>query len=394
MRGSTVFLLVLLSLGAALVAWRVWPTTPPEWVSLRSSFDALRRAPVPALVVVPFEPRQARAEVDSDGYRYTLPRPDGDLVIEGRRLPVQPDPLGQASLTVRGVPAQWSTGTVTWRENGARYTLSGPEAASVQDGEGATRRLIGLDAAQRQQFGYAVDTPLLFGVYLPLLVFFLGIVGLRMGRAAKRSHIPVAMLAVAVLALAGCSPTRAAVAPELPAAPETDSPDRTWEYAIDLLRVGQGESARAAFERTLSLGADRWPPADSALFLRDLAEVRLAAGDTAGAREAVQGARTRLGRIAPTAQFQEPDRQLYARLLDALEAAARGDTATLDGYARDGRLPTVDPAYLLGWVREQAGDRSGAVQAYRAYLDGVPRFGILRRTAVMRLHAADVVRGA
>jgi hypothetical protein len=195
------------------------------------------------------------------------------------------------------------------------------------------------------------------------------------------------MLATVVL-LAGC-----ARPPALPEKQPGDSGREQIEYALELLKQGDDGGARQHFERAGELGAGRGTPGDSSLFLRDLAEVRLATGDGAGAAQAAEAGLSRLGSVPPSAQFIASDRALFERLLNGLAAAGREDTAALEALASDAQPRTADPWYLLGWVHEGHSEMGQAREAYRRYLANSPEFDILRRSALMRRHAQQVVGG-
>lgn len=202
-----------------------------------------------------------------------------------------------------------------------------------------------------------------------------------MGRTRK-----LALLGVAVL-LSACA--RPAPPPDRPPG---DSGREQTEYALELLRRGDDSGARQHLERANQLGAGRAPSLDAALFLRDLAEARLAAGDGPGAAQAAEASLDRLGRITLTAQFVTSDRDLFGRLLTALADAGREDAASLEAMAASEAQPrSADPWYLLGWVRERRGEVDQAREAYRRYLANSPEFDILRRSVLMRQHAQQVV---
>ena len=174
--------------------------------------------------------------------------------------------------------------------------------------------------------------------------------------------------------------------------PSNDSGREQIEYALKLLRRGDDSGARVHLERASELGAGRGTPQDSSMFLRDLAEVRLATGDGAGAAQAAETGLERLARVPTTAQFVASERNLFERLLTSLVAAGRGDLGRLaDLAAADPQPPTADPWYLLGWVHEQQSDAPQARQAYRRYLAASPEFDLLRRSTLMRQHAQQVV---
>jgi tetratricopeptide (TPR) repeat protein len=194
------------------------------------------------------------------------------------------------------------------------------------------------------------------------------------------------LLALAVL-LSACA------RPAPPAdRPPGDSGREQTEYALELLRRGDDSGAHQHLERANQLGAGRAPSFDAALFLRDLAEARLAAGDGSAATQAAEAGLDRLGRLTLTAQFQTSDRDLFGRLLTALADAGREDAASLEGLASSDAQPrAADPWYLLGWVREARGEVDQAREAYRHYLAASPEFDILRRSVLMRQHAQQVV---
>jgi hypothetical protein len=100
----------------------------------------------------------------------------------------------------------------------------------------------------------------------------------------------------------------------------------------------------------------------------------------------------RLGRLSLTAQFLPTDRDLFARLLQALAAAGHEDVGGLENLAAaDAQPRAADPWYLLAWVHERRAEIDQARDAYRRYLAASPEFDILRRSALMRQHAQQVL---
>ena len=169
-------------------------------------------------------------------------------------------------------------------------------------------------------------------------------------------------------------------------------------FAIDLLQHGDDARADQYLEEAarLDLGGlshEAGNPFGDALFWRDVAEVRLALGNRDGARQAVSTSRRLLASEDRNARFDDADRQLFNRLLDALDAAARGDAAASSTLAQASPA-AADPAYLAGWVAEQQGDRAAALSAYRQYLAELPAWGFLRRTSAMRAHAESFLSSA
>jgi hypothetical protein len=213
-------------------------------------------------------------------------------------------------------------------------------------------------------------------------------------RPRSRGSIWWGAIALGLGILAGCAAAPTAP-PELPPTPNasTPGPQARWVYALDLLQHGDDARADQYLEEAsrLDLGGlshEAGNPFGDALFWRDVAEVRLALGNGNGARKAVSSSRRLLAGEDPNARFDDADRQLFNRLLDALDAAARGDTGALSTLA-EASPPAADPSYLAGWVAEQEGDRAVALSAYRQYLAEVPAWGFLRRSSAMRAHAAS-----
>ena len=157
----------------AVLVWAVWPRAADA--QLRATYDRLRQSPVPPLLIGQSLPRQASAEVSSDGYSFSSDVPGvGAVSIVGR-----PGGVPFASpLSVRGHPAQFSDsndGTVlTWLEGGADYTLTVPGRADLSTIQALAQRVEPLPDATRDAFGFGGDTPLLYLVYLPLFVAFAG----------------------------------------------------------------------------------------------------------------------------------------------------------------------------------------------------------------------------
>ncbi len=219
-------------------------------------------------------------------------------------------------------------------------------------------------------------------------------------RRPARSLGPVwlGVVALGVGILAGCASAPSAL-PDLPPAPGASSagPQARWLYAIALLQHGDDAQADQYLEEASrfdlsGLSHEAGNPFGDALFWRDVAEVRLALGNRDGARQAVSTSRRLLAAEDRNARFDDADRQLFNRLLDALDAAARGDTTALTGLAQ-ASPPAADPAYLAGWVAEQQHDRAAAQAAYRQYLAEVPAWGFLRRSSAMRAHAQAFLTG-
>jgi Flp pilus assembly protein TadD len=196
-----------------------------------------------------------------------------------------------------------------------------------------------------------------------------------MTRLARRLHVGV--LVVIATTLLACA------APEQPRrrAPTLVTGEHYWAYGIDLLADGHEDSARSMLEKALELDLEE------PLYLRDLAELRLAAGDRPGAAEAARRGLRRLEQVPTTAQFRDADRAIFVALLEGLEAAATGDTLKLELLATTVRPALADPWFLLGWAFEERGDRDSARAAYRSYLDRSPELGLLRRSIAMRHHA-------
>jgi Flp pilus assembly protein TadD len=178
----------------------------------------------------------------------------------------------------------------------------------------------------------------------------------------------------------GCSPP-----PPGPARPPNpDSGSEQWVYALGQLAEEDDNDARRGLERAYQLGQR------DALFLRDLAEVRLATGDRAGAAEVARAGLEEVDRMPSTAQFQDEDRRIFQALLGSLQAAAVDDVPTLERLAAEARPRLADPWYLLGWALESRGAKAEARAAYQAYLDRSPEFDLLRRSMGMRRHAREV----
>jgi hypothetical protein len=224
----------------------------------------------------------------------------------------------------------------------------------------------------------------------------------------------MSMLTASVLA--GCSaaatapPQAPATGPTVPSeaqasgqtalsqAPAYVLPDPLWNSAIARLQQGDDAGARRDLEQAAGRDVGRAPlaheagsPTGDALFLRDLAEVRLATGDDGGAAAAAAAARATLASEGPNARFDDADRRLFDRSLDALEAAAVGDEERLVALAEQPDPPAADAWYLAGWLAERRGRPDRARAGYRAYLALAPAWGYLRRTALMRQHAEQVM---
>jgi hypothetical protein len=197
---------------------------------------------------------------------------------------------------------------------------------------------------------------------------------------------PLLAATLLLLTTVGCAQP---VAPRDPP-PRRSSANDLWSYGAYLLVRDEPQIAVGFLEDAARSDLNQLN--NPALLLRDLAEARLAAGDAAGAAQAAQAARTRLDQVPRTAQFQADDRDLFERVLEALDRAGQQD---LDGLARlaadEGAFPSADPWFLLAQGRERRGNDAGAREAYRAYLDRAPAWSFLRRTSAMQQYARVAV---
>jgi hypothetical protein len=184
--------------------------------------------------------------------------------------------------------------------------------------------------------------------------------------------------------LVGCSPRPTAAPP--PPLPDA-AVDVQWQYAAYLLTEGRPSLALGYLQPLADEHLNEI--SNRALLFRDLAEARLYSGDPQGAASSAAAARDQLATVPDTAQFNADDRYVYARTLDALELAGRGDLAGLRRLASDeSRAPCADAWFLLGWVEEQRGQGDEMRSAYRAFLARAPQWVFLREAGVMRDHAA------
>ncbi len=156
---ARLLLVLLVSTGALalLVRW-VWPS--PWNPGLRASFETLRASPVPVLVYVPRQPRDTHAEVTADGYRYTVAA-ESNLVVSGRRA--------QPGARFDGYYRR--PGQITWTDGGVEYSVEVGSAEAWTD-EIVHDSLLSLDAARLDQWGFSVDTPVLFLFYVPAFAAF------------------------------------------------------------------------------------------------------------------------------------------------------------------------------------------------------------------------------
>ena len=175
------------------------------------------------------------------------------------------------------------------------------------------------------------------------------------------------------------------------APPEGATATMQWSYATYLLSNGDPAQARGYLER-LDERTER-DVSDPALLWRDIAEARLFTGDAPGTLTATARARQELAAEPNTAQFKADDRYLFARTIDALEAAASTEPDKLLSIATDEReAPSADAWYLLGWLHEQRGELEASRAPYRSYLERAPQWSFLRQAFEMRRHAQLVVR--
>ncbi|HYY88977.1 MAG TPA: hypothetical protein VFA49_09285 [Chloroflexota bacterium] len=157
--GTVVFLLAL-SLAIGVLVRRGWPLTANA--SMYETLDRLRASRVPVFVVIPQQPRETHSTVEPDGFSYTIVRGD-PLIVRGRRTAVPDTP---ATLS--------SPGRLTWSNGGVTYTITAE--SDLKDGPPAAlmERVIPLELALRQGWGFGGDSPLLYLLYVPVLVAFAG----------------------------------------------------------------------------------------------------------------------------------------------------------------------------------------------------------------------------
>lgn len=171
----------------ALVIWLIWPRPTGDEAARRATYDALRPAAVPPLLLGDATSNPT-GSLTADGYTF-----EADLPSVGRvALRGQPGQLALASSTgallVRGHPASLTTSptetTIAWQEPGATYTLSVPGQPDATTLQAIAARVAPLPDAARDAFGFGWDTPLLYLVYLPL---FVGLFVWTGGRLLARS---------------------------------------------------------------------------------------------------------------------------------------------------------------------------------------------------------------
>ena len=178
--------------------------------------------------------------------------------------------------------------------------------------------------------------------------------------------------------------------PANPPAPVVESAATDWTYALRVLALGNLTSAHNYLERAVQAGPASL--SDRAQMYRDLAEVRLALGDGAGAASAVRVSQDALGQLPLNARFTPTERRLSERTLEALLAAADDDLNALTAACSSQESPpAVDACYLLGWAYEQHAQSAQARPAYQAYVDRAPAWSFLRRAGAMRQHAVTVL---
>jgi hypothetical protein len=187
------------AVGALLLAaiGLAWPTPPPN--QQPATLAALRDSPVPVLIPSLARDWTTESAVLPDGYRFTATPPGGvPLTIEGRRTPFPEDPHNQ-TLEVRGTRASLRTfrdqnsrddqRVAYWQENGVSYAFTSPDSLGNPGLQEVLDRLTSLDAAIAATRTWPGDTPLLYAVYLPLmLATILGAVWLML--AETRPGVP------------------------------------------------------------------------------------------------------------------------------------------------------------------------------------------------------------
>jgi tetratricopeptide (TPR) repeat protein len=200
-----------------------------------------------------------------------------------------------------------------------------------------------------------------------------------------------AALGACLLIVTACSgPALPSPPPVSPPAPVIESAAADWAYALRVLALGDLASADVYLEQAARAGPRT--TSDRAQMYRDLAEVRLALGDRAGAAAAVRVSQDALSQLSLNARFTPSERRMSERTLEALLAAADDDLAVLTAAcSSDESPPAVDACYLLGWTYEQHAQTAEARPAYQAYIDRAPAWSFLRRAAAMRQHAVVVL---
>jgi hypothetical protein len=165
-----------------------------------------------------------------------------------------------------------------------------------------------------------------------------------------------------------------------------------WQYGVYLLSIANDPARAQRYLERAQSESHGSEGTDALLFDRDLAEARVFAGDLTGATAAAPVGLMDLARAPLTAQFQAADADLYRRDLTAISAAASNQVEQLNDLASaTAGEPDADPWYMLGWVRERAGDVAGARAAYAEYLNLAPAWSFLRSSAVMQAHARAVI---
>jgi hypothetical protein len=150
--------LVLLALAVGMLVQRAWPKTANA--PMRQTLDRLRGSSVPVFVIIPQQPRDLTSSLEPDGYTYTIVRGD-PLIVQGRRTG-QPD----------APPARSGPGQLRWTQAGTTYTITAESDLREGTPAGVMERVIPLELALRQNWGFTGDSPLLYLVYLPLLAGF------------------------------------------------------------------------------------------------------------------------------------------------------------------------------------------------------------------------------
>lgn len=158
------------------VVWAAWPESRDQGVA--GALASAGRSPVPALVPLIPPGWQARTDLQNGGYRFRATPPGGE-VLEVRGTRTRPADLPPPTLALRSAMGSIDfppveTGTrpkeVTWEEGGVFYTIQTSSRTTDVEVAELADRLVAPRVALDGTRAWVGDTPLLYLLYLPLLL--------------------------------------------------------------------------------------------------------------------------------------------------------------------------------------------------------------------------------
>jgi hypothetical protein len=143
--------------GISVIGALAWPQ--PADTGIRQAYQQLTTAAIPALVVGWISPDAGSVELRPDGYTLRVhDQQFGDLSVEGQRDSVSPAATSPQDAAASRRDVGESRQDATYRVDAA------------YDQFALRSRLIPLNEGMAQLSGHTLDTPLLYLVYLPLLI--------------------------------------------------------------------------------------------------------------------------------------------------------------------------------------------------------------------------------